>query len=426
MVKNYYKVGFIILLSLLIYSRSPYIFNYGRFFSLDLVYHFNAETLNFINSLFYIDYSARYLNFISNISSIISSRFFDLENAQYVAVYLSLLVYFIILYKVLFEESKLLSYPIQKYTFSALFILAPVMSFEIWLNGINLQVYLGLLTIIILFLEPNRTKKVFNYFLLIVCGLSGLYSCALTPLFFWNYLKKKNKYNFICFSILFICLMIQLSIIFISSFIVENEISNTIIIFEQNKYEAISYIYNIFIRAFFGSSFPKFIMEIIGINLNIVLYNENIKDLLFFISLIISLIFIFFLIWVFNNFKKNEDKIILNYLILVFLIISFLVVLGGVSDSLHGRYSALLGITLILIFLHIASNSKKTFLKNLSIIFLCSSLIFGFYDYRLKNYLVYLDCINCPDWKIEVKKFKNDKNYKPILMQSAWPYHINR
>ena len=68
MVKSYYKIGFIILIFLLIYSRSPYIFNYGRFFSLDLVYHFEIEKLNLLNSLFFVDYTARYLNIISNIS----------------------------------------------------------------------------------------------------------------------------------------------------------------------------------------------------------------------------------------------------------------------------------------------------------------------------------------------------------------------
>ena len=105
MVKNYYKIGFLILIFFLIYSRSPYIFNYGRFMSLDLIYHFEIEKLNLINSLLFVDYNARYMNLISNISSIISTRLFDLENAQYVAVYLSLLIYLIILLKILFEES---------------------------------------------------------------------------------------------------------------------------------------------------------------------------------------------------------------------------------------------------------------------------------------------------------------------------------
>ena len=421
MVKNYYKIGFLILISFLIYSRSPYIFNYGRFMSLDLVYHFEIEKLNLINSLFFVDYSARYLNLISNISSIISTRFFDLENAQYVAVYLSLIIYFIILHKILFEESKLFSNQIQKYVFSSLIILSPVMSFEIWLNAINLQVYLGLLTILILFLNSEKTKKSINYFLLIICGLSGIYSCALTPLFFWNYLRQKTKYSFICFFILFLCSIIQLSLIYISAFKVEIGSSNTALMLDFSKYESISFIYNTVIRAFLGSSFPKFIFELFGLNLKTIITNENLKDLLFLISIFIFIILISFTFRVFSN-LKHENKFVFTYLTLIFFILSFVVIFGGVSDSLHGRYSALPGITTVLMVLYVASNLKKTFLKNLSIIFISCSLIFGFYDYRLKNYLVYLDCINCPNWKMEVKKYKNDNNYRP----NAWPYHIDR
>tara|TARA_E500000178_G_C16969783_1_gene730353 strand:- start:103 stop:1371 length:1269 start_codon:yes stop_codon:yes gene_type:complete len=422
MVKNYYKIGFLLFLSLLIYSRSPYIFNYGRFFSLDLTYHFEIEALNLINSLFFVDYSARYLNIISNISSIISSRFFDLENSQYVAVYLSLIIYLIIILKVLYEESRLFSNQIQKYIFSTLIILTPVMSFEIWLNAINLQVYLGLLAIIILFSNSGQSKKIINYFLLILCGLSGIYSCALTPLFLFNFLRLKSKYNFICFFILFICSIIQLSLIYISAITNEIGSSNTALILDFSKYESISFIYNTVIRAFLGSSFPKFIFNIFGLNLHNILANESLKDLLFFISLFVSIILIFLIIWVFKTFKKQEDRVVFTYLILIFSILSFVVIIGGVSDSLHGRYSALPGITIVLIVLYVGSNSKKIFLKNLSIVFLCCSLFFGFYDYRLKNYLVYLDCINCPDWKMEVKKYKNDKSYMP----NAWPYHIDR
>ena len=422
MVKSYYKIGFLILIFLLIYSRSPYIFNYGRFFSLDLGYHFEIEKLNLLNSLFFVDYTARYLNIISNISSIISSRFFDLENAQYVAVYLSLLVYFIIFYKVLFEESKLFKNSIQKYLFSILIILTPVMSFEIWLNAINLQVYLGLLTIIILFINPEKTKKVIKYFLLILCGLSGIYSCALTPLFFWNYLKQKSRYNLICFFILLICSVIQLSLILISNSVEEIGSANKAIILDFTKYESISFIYNTVIRAFFGSSFPKLFLEIFGLNLKTVLTNESLKDLLFFISLFIFTISIFFAIWMLKNLIKDEEKTVFMHLISIFLILSFVVIVGGVSDSLHGRYSALPGITIVLIILYVAFNSKKTFLKNLCISLIGCTLIFGSYDYRLKNYLVYLDCINCPDWKMEVKKYKKDKSYYP----NSWPYHIDR
>ena len=92
--KDNFRNYFFLVLIILTYYRSPYIFNYGRFFSLDLTYHLIISKLSLLDAFLYVDYAPRYINLISNISSIISSRFFDLENAQYVSVYLSLLILF--------------------------------------------------------------------------------------------------------------------------------------------------------------------------------------------------------------------------------------------------------------------------------------------------------------------------------------------
>jgi len=47
-----------------------------------------------------------------------------------------------------------------------------------------------------------------------------------------------------------------------------------------------------------------------------------------------------------------------------------------------------------------------------------STIVFGLIDFRLKKYITYLDCINCPNWSEEVAKYKLDKNYK----LRVWPY----
>jgi len=109
-----YKVFFIFLI-FFAYYRSPYIFNNGRFFSLDLTYYFAALSLSFFDAITYIDYAARYINLISNISALISSKLFELDNAQFVSVYLSLLIYSIIFYLILFKESYLFKRKYQKF-----------------------------------------------------------------------------------------------------------------------------------------------------------------------------------------------------------------------------------------------------------------------------------------------------------------------
>ena len=53
-----------------------------------------------------------------------------------------------------------------------------------------------------------------------------------------------------------------------------------------------------------------------------------------------------------------------------------------------------------------------------------SSILSGIYEFRppVKNikhqYIKYLDCLNCPNWENEIKKFKSDKNY----FLKIWPY----
>ena len=420
--KNYYYNFFFIILILLAYYRSPYIFNNGRFFSLDLAYHLKIQSLTLIESIFFIDFSARYLNLISNISSIISSRFFDLENAQYVAVYLSLTIYLIIFYYILYKESQLFISKYQKCFATLICLLAPVMSFEIWLNAINLQIYLGLLTTIIFFLKPVNQNKNLNYFLLILGGLSGIYSCILTPFFLIKYLNNKDRYNFNCFLILCLSSIIQIYIIYIS--IDYNLIGshNTSLALIFTKYEAISYFYNIFVRAFFGSTFPKYISNFFELDLKIVFNYENIKNILFFISIFSISIFIIAFYMTIKTIKKKEDKIIMLNLSVLFVLLSLIILIGGVSDSVHGRYSSLPGLVIVFLILYLFEKSEKTLIKIFSIALICCSLFFGLLDYRLKNYIVYLDCLGCPDWKEEVRNYKENSNYK----LNAWPYHIDR
>ena len=416
------SILFLIFLLIVIFYRSPFIFINGRFFSLDLNYHLIINSLNLFEAFFYVDFGARYLNLISNISSIISSRFFQLYQAQYIAVYISLLIYIIILYLILFKKSELFTESYQKFIFALLVIISPVMSFEIWLNAINLQVYLGLLSLLILFIIPkNKLEKYIFISLLVVSGLSGIYACAMTPLFFLRFLRKKSYYNLISLIVLIACCLVQLILIFLSTSSNEVGATNSALSLVFTKYELISYVYNVFIRVFFGSTFPKFIFNLYDINLETVLTSKNLKTILFLISFCFIFLILIFLSLVIKNSLKIKENVIL-YLFLSLLILSFVVIIGGVSDSLHGRYSALNGLIVLLICLKIIEKTKNNLIKVFSIFLIICSIIFGTIDYRLKKYIYYLDCIECPDWNEEVKKYNLNKNYK----LNAWPYHINR
>jgi len=420
-----YKVFFIFLI-FFAYYRSPYIFNNGRFFSLDLTYYFAALSLSFFDAITYIDYAARYINLISNISALISSKLFELDNAQFVSVYLSLLIYSIIFYLILFKESYLFKRKYQKFLGAFIVLIAPVMSFEIWLNAINLQVYLGILTFVILFLKDQNKNILFYFISIAISGLSGVYACIFMPFFFLKFINIRNNFNLICFLSITVCTFIQLAIIYTSLGISLLDESNTALTFSKYenisfayKFEAISFAYNVIIRSFFGSSFPIYLASFFNMDLQAALNNENVRNFLFLFSvLIIILSFVFFVIAT-VSIKDYNDKLIYLILIFLFFITSFVIIFGGVSMNLQGRYAALTGTILIFSFLHLSRVSSFNFMKSLSIILVIFTIISGVYDFRYEKFIYYLDCINCPDWSEEVRKYKLDKNY--ILKN--WPYH---
>ena len=103
----------------------------------------------------------------------------------------------------------------------------------------------------------------------------------------------------------------------------------------------------------------------------------------------------------------------------MFIEFSLIVVFGGVSDSLHGRYSSLPGIILIFSFLFLSSVSQTKWVRYFSLFLMISTIFFGLIDFRYKKYIVYLDCINCPNWSEEVERYKLDKSYE----LRRWPYH---
>ena len=425
--KNNFLKIFLIFLILLSYYRSPFIFINGRFFSGDLTYHFLSSNLSFFDSLTYVDFSPRYMLLISNISSLISSRLFDLKHAQYVSVYLCFLIYLRIFYQILFKNSYLFKKNYQKYLGALICLVAPVMSFEIWLNVINLQVYLGILGLVILFTKEEENNYI-DYFLLIIGALSGIYVCLLTPLFFLKYLVKKNSSNLICFLILFFCSLIQFVLIFYYSMKVNPievvgssalTLNNTSLTLSLSKFEIISYYYNVVVRAFIGSSIPIYLVSFFEINLSSTFFNEDHKNLLFISSVTSLIVLIFSSLFFFISIESKKEKRIYFSLIVLFILVSLVVIFGGDTYSLHGRYACIPGIILIFSFLYLSNESKIKWVRLFSLFLITLTIVSGLIDFRYKKFINYLDCINCPNWSEEVRKYKLDKNYKP----KNWPYH---
>ena len=414
---NIFIFVFVIIIS---YFRSPYIFKHGRFMAEEGSKHFaNVWEHGFWAGLFYVEMEAGYFNFIANFLTAISSLI-AIEFSPIITVYGSLFFVLLPIYFVLFRESKLFDNNKKKIIGSFLLFITPPFVPEIWVNSINTQIYLCIGSILILFMiNLESFQKKINHVFIFVAGFSGVYTCCLLPLFATNFYIKKNFYNFLNFLILFIASCIQFFFVLQSK--ISNALPSTVLAADLDVNLMLNYIYNILLKPFFGRQIIHFMWEnIISLFLP---FNYGYTLLSIFFIILIVLLF---------NYKKLigfiiKDKVLL-YLIFIFLIVSALVLVGAAGHYVGGRYAVIPGATLLLIVLHMMFKTKMQKIKIAFAVLISFSLISGMYEFRppTKNvkhqYLKYLDCINCPEWKNEIKKWKKDNQY----IIGIWPYPRKR
>ena len=159
------KIIFLLLLLLISFSRSPFLFLEGRFIGEEAVHFFKYSYFNeWYKTLFYIEGISGYYYLTANINAIFANLL-PISKAPLATVYGSLIILFLIFLITLNTSSFLFKNIIDKYLGCLIVLLSPPFVAEIWLNSINTQVYLGILTIIILLInfEKNENKIVNNF-----------------------------------------------------------------------------------------------------------------------------------------------------------------------------------------------------------------------------------------------------------------------
>ena len=406
---------FFLILLLLFFYRSPYIFLNGRFMAEEgAIYFANAYKFGFFYSLIFVDFTSGYLNLWANISGIFSNLF-NLSLAPLISNYLALIPKILIIFLILYCRSILFNRFEYKVLFCLLIFLSPQNVPEIWLNSINSQIFFCIIAFIIIFINYNqRNINYFHLSLIFFAGLTGIYSCILSPIFFFKYLIYKKKQDLLNFLVILSCAIIQLSLV------IYGKLSNLTYagkIHAINFDLFINYIYNVLVKVFLGTSLTKYIYF-------------NYLD--FNLTFLTSLVFFIFLVFIQFTYFILKKKVVLNvtnsFIILSSLyslfVTSLVVMTGATGEYVGGRYAALPSIYLLCSILIIYNFLFGSKIKFLFLILLLFSIISGSIEYRPSKentkhvYLKFLDCINCPNWHDEVDKFKNDNNY-PLKI---WPY----
>jgi len=402
------KIILIFLLIVISFFRSPYIFLKGRFMAEDGELFFkSAFENNFLEHLLYFAPNSGYYNFIANILAEISTHF-PLNYAPLVVAYGSLFLILLPIILILFKDSYLFKNDYQKIIASVILFIATPNSPEVWVNSINSQIYLFFSSFLILyFKDENNSVNLKEKFLLLIAGLSGIYSCILTPIFFFKFyfLKKKNNlYNFI---ILLFCTIIQLSLIFYSK--INNLLHTSHIEFiEKPIFYVTSFIYSFFMKPIFGRDLLYFINEKLHLSFLP-------KDVFFIVFGL--LVLFFFIKFNFINYIK-KDKIFQSIFFIYFLVFG-VVFLGSDNFPPSGRYAVIPGNLFLLIIFYLSIYFEIKQIRYFFSFVILLSIISGIYEFRpTTKYIRFLDCVNCPDWKTEIINWKKDNDYTIGI----WPY----
>ena len=387
------NIFFFLILLLIIFHRSPYIFIEGRFIEEEgSVFYRNLFLNGQLDTLFFISNFSGYLHLWMNIATFFSG-FVHMNYAPMVTVYFPLVLLMYIFFYILNSTSFLYPTNNSKYLGCMIILFSPVMTAEVWMNSLNTMSYLGIFAFLLIFEKKQFKYKNVNFLLLFISGLSGYYASALMPVFFLKYFYFKNKVNLINFIIIFFTSIIQFSITIYSKMI--NEIASERFFVTYDK--IINYSYNVILKALFG--------------------RELLQKLISFASydFLISVFFVIFIILSIILFRIiiTKKDYILNLIIICFLIESLLILFGSAyKDFVGGRYAVCVGVIFSFIIFRIFYIYKNKTIKFLYgfIIFLFLST--GFLEFKFLNqYPHFLSCIDCPIWKNEVKKWELDNNY---------------
>ena len=396
--KNFKLVLFLLIIILAFY-RSPYIFLNGRFVAEEGSFWFaNSYLLGPIKGFTQIYWGSGYINVWPNLATTFA-LLVPIEYAPLVTVYFAFVVKIFLFIFVIYSKSNFLTSNYDKTIISLIILVSPPMVPEIWLNTLTSQVYFTIFAILIFFqqdIKDNFFNKL-SPFVLFISGLTSMLTCVLTPFFFYRFIKNKNRLNFLNFISIFFVSCCQ-SIVFIYSKVQNLDLEGANIRFILSLDKFVNYTYNVLIKSFLGRDLTQYIYNHLLTSINIYLLTG-----------FILLIFIFLFKYSFRLIKN--DKIII-FLIFFFIIINSVTLYAAKMEQVQGRYAAMPGILLIFITYRLFQLSSTRF-KKFYFFLILISLITGFYEFKLNNkYPHFLTCIDCPNWKDEVSKWKIDKNYE--------------
>tara|TARA_B100001063_G_C16733168_1_gene540464 strand:- start:934 stop:1467 length:534 start_codon:yes stop_codon:yes gene_type:complete len=157
--------------------------------------------------------------------------------------------------------------------------------------------------------------------------------------------------------------------------------------FHIGQEKIFSFIYNVPVRSFFGSTIPKFLF----VGTDIYLF-KFFNFFLFFIAILLTVFFVFYI------YKKKD--LLLNLILISFILISIFAMAGALTpDFVGGRYAVVSCVILTFLVFRMYIIENNLILKNFFGILLLLSLSIGIVEFKYKSPLP--EVLVCKDHFVE-------------------------
>jgi hypothetical protein len=193
-------------------SRSPYLLLHGRFFAEEGSIYFSHMKAG---SVWFIARPVGYIYAFCNVATWVAAHV-PLQRAPLVTAWLSLGLIATIIWAALSWPSELLPDARTRIAAAILLVVGPLAEPVVWLNATNAQVYLGVLAVLILFVDVRllgRRGVVGIALLLGLAGLSGLYAATLAPLFLFRAFRERTRRMKLLAGVISLCALAQVIVV---------------------------------------------------------------------------------------------------------------------------------------------------------------------------------------------------------------------
>jgi hypothetical protein len=395
--------GWLAVLAVLAFLRSPHVLLEGRFWAEEGSIHFaHAYAEGGIAGLTFIDQRAGYLNLIPNVGTWLATLV-PLSVAPLVTTWLAFGVLLFVLWIAVAWPSDLLPTPGARLIAAGLLLFGPAAHPEVWLNTINSQTHLGIAGILLAFVRlDDLSRRRFHLSVtgLVVAALSGLYTTILTPLFVWRAHRQRTRRSIIHAAVIAGTTAFQGVIVLVSRTSGSLEESKLTIPDPAELLGTFAglHLAPIVIGRQPGDELAANVIEPSG-------------------PWVITVVVVAALIIGVVAFAAGETSAeILVPLGAAFVLVEGFVQLGawGIADA---RYAVVPLAILSLLLAHAVGASSESLRRGAAIGLVAAAMIAGLTDYWTEKRIA-LACIECPDWQAEVDGWEADPNDDLQI----WPY----